>query len=318
MMRWTVLAGLAGLSLAIGLVAWQGLDDVAAAFELGGVALLWPSLFHAVPMALNAHAWRVLLPRGPSLARMTMIVWVRESVNGLLPVARVGGEVVSARLLVQARVRTTPAVASLVVDMTLALVTQFLFTLIGVGLLAARTDDGAIVTKVALIAAAALPLVVALGLAQRVGLFELLARLVRVLFGDRWAAFTRSSARLDRSVRVLYQRRLRAFSCAAWQLAGWIVGAGEIWLALRVLRHPISIGDAVLLEAMAQAVSSAAFIVPGALGVQEGGFLLFGGLIGLGPDVALALALARRVRDLVVFLPGLIAWQVSEGRRVWG
>jgi hypothetical protein len=58
-------------------------------------------------------------------------------------------------------------------------------------------------------------------------------------------------------------------------------------------------------------------MVPGALGVQEGGFLVFGGLLGLGPDVALALALARRVRDLIVFTPALVAWQLSEGRRLF-
>jgi len=57
-------------------------------------------------------------------------------------------------------------------------------------------------------------------------------------------------------------------------------------------------------------------MVPGALGVQEGGFLLFGSLLGLGPEVALALALARRVRDLVVFVPALVTWQLSEGRRL--
>lgn len=37
------------------------------------------------------------------------------------------------------------------------------------------------------------------------------------------------------------------------------------------------------------AVRSAGFAVPGALGVQEGGFILVGGLFGVGPDLALAL-----------------------------
>jgi hypothetical protein len=40
-------------------------------------------------------------------------------------------------------------------------------------------------------------------------------------------------------------------------------------------------------------------------------------MIGLGPETGLALALARRLRDLVVFLPALVAWQVVEGRRWW-
>src|SRR4051794_41915647 len=38
-------------------------------------------------------------PRPPPPPPMTANVWIRESVNGLLPVARVGGEIASYRLL---------------------------------------------------------------------------------------------------------------------------------------------------------------------------------------------------------------------------
>ena len=62
-------------------------------------------------------------------------------------------------------------------------------------------------------------------------------------------------------------------------------------------------------------MSSAAFIVPGALGVQEGAFLLVGATLGLDGSTALALAVARRLRDVIVFFPGLLAWQWEELRR---
>jgi len=63
-----------------------------------------------------------------------------------------------------------------------------------------------------------------------------------------------------------------------------------------------------------QAVSSAAFIVPGALGVQEGAFVVIGAMLGIDATTALALATARRLRDVVIFFPGLIAWQWAETR----
>ena len=53
--------------------------------------------------------------------------------------------------------------------------------------------------------------------------------------------------------------------------------------------------------------------MPGALGVQEGGFLVVGGLVGLPPELALALALVRRARDVIIFVPALIA--VADRRR---
>jgi hypothetical protein len=54
--------------------------------------------------------------------------------------------------------------------------------------------------------------------------------------------------------------------------------------------------------------------VPGNLGVQEASFVLIGGAFGLSPAASLALAGSRRVRDLLVFGPGLIAWQLAESR----
>jgi hypothetical protein len=70
----------------------------------------------------------------------------------------------------------------------------------------------------------------------------------------------------------------------------------------------------VMIEALIQAISSAAFVVPGALGVQEGGFLVLGAAVGLDGGAALALATARRLRDVVVFFPGLVAWHWTESR----
>ena len=66
-----------------------------------------------------------------------------------------------------------------------------------------------------------------------------------------------------------------------------------------------------MLESLGQAVRAGAFAVPGALGVQEGGYVMLGRVVGLGPETALALSLAKRVRELVLGIPGLIAWQLD-------
>jgi hypothetical protein len=50
--------------------------------------------------------------------------------------------------------------------------------------------------------------------------------------------------------------------------------------------------------------------------VQEAGFILVSGLFGISPDTAIALSMVKRARELLVGLPGLVAWQWSEGRRL--
>ncbi len=89
------------------------------------------------------------------------------------------------------------------------------------------------------------------------------------------------------------------------------MGVGEVWLALSFLGHPVSLLSAMMLESLGQAVRAGAFAVPGALGVQEGGYVMLGRVLGLGPETALALSLAKRVRELLLGIPGLIAWQLD-------
>jgi putative membrane protein len=315
--RAATLLGLVGLALATGLYVWEGIGPIFAAFRVAGLGILWASLFHFVSMALNARAWQVLLPSHGrrSLLSFAWAVWLREAVNGLLPVARIGGEVVSARLLIRYGLRPPRAVASLVVDMTVSLVSQFAFTVLGLALLVAAGGSASVARDVALGLLAAMPVVGAAVLVQRIGFFTLLARLFRALFGDRFDALVGGGVPLDRAVRRLYRRRCAILACFLWQCAGWIAGAGEIWLALAFLGHPVGLIAAVIVEALIQALSSGAFVVPGALGVQEGGFLALGALVGIPPDIALALALARRARDLILFIPALLAWQLAAGRR---
>jgi len=75
--------------------------------------------------------------------------------------------------------------------------------------------------------------------------------------------------------------------------------------------------NALIIESLIQALSSTAFVVPAALGVQEGGFVVIGGLMGLAAETALALALLRRVRDITLFVPALMIWQFNLGKRLF-
>ncbi len=83
---------------------------------------------------------------------------------------------------------------------------------------------------------------------------------------------------------------------------GWLVGTGEVYLITMLLGTPVSWRDALLLESLGQAIRGAGFAIPGALGVQEGGYLLLAPLAGLAPDAALALSLAKRARELLLGL----------------
>ena len=93
---------------------------------------------------------------------------------------------------------------------------------------------------------------------------------------------------------------------------GWSGRAKSGWRR-RALGHPLNLIHSFILESLSSGVRGAAFMVPGALGAQESGMVLFGALLGLPADLALAVSLTKRVRELALGLPGLAAWQWVEG-----
>lgn len=309
-----------GLVLAIALFAFEGVGPIVQLLLAAGYGLVLAALFHAVPMLINARAWQVLLvpTARATLPMIAVAIWVRESVNGLLPVARIGGEIAAYRLLTRQGATRVPIAASLVVDLALSLLSQGIFCLLGVALLTGIGGNSAIATQLA----GGFVVLVAFGagfaLLQDAGMFETLMRVADRLMAGRWAGLIEQSARIDRAYRTIYRRRRRILSCFAWQFAGWIAGAGEIWIALHFLGHDVGPTRAVILEALVQAISSVAFVVPAALGVQEGGFLLIGAALGIDGPTSLALAAARRLRDMVVFFPGLLVWQWLEAQKETG
>lgn len=320
MKRFAYIAGLLGLAVTIGLIARQGAASMAAALAAAGAGLVAVALFHLLPMTLDTLAWRALL-RGaerPSFTALLGIRWIREAVDGLLPVAQVGGELVAVRLLRLRGIDGARAAAGLVVDVTLAVVTQLLFALLGLGLLWSTVGDDGLVGPLLvglLIAAAAVSVFFLL---QHRGLFTPFARRLPEGFGGRrWLALAGGAVRLDAAIRAFYRRRWALLCCAVWQLGGWLAGAGEVWLALYFLGQPVSWLEALLLESLGQAVRSAAFAVPASLGVQEGGYMILAGVLGLDPALGLALSLIKRVRELLLGLPALLVWQMREGRRLW-
>ena len=95
----------------------------------------------------------------------------------------------------------------------------------------------------------------------------------------------------------------------ALHLLSWALGGAEVCIVLAALGHAVSPLAAVVIESLGMAARSAGFAVPGAVGVQEGGFVLACGLYGVPAEAALALSVLKRLRECLVGMPALMAWQ---------
>jgi putative membrane protein len=314
------LLGLAGIALLIVLVIRAGAKDVGLAIATARWGIAAVVAFHVVPLFADAIAWWALFPRAgrPRLLTLFWMRWIGESVSNLLPVAQVGGDVVRARLAAIHGAPVHTAAASVLVDITLSVFTQTAFTLTGLALFVAATGRTALLGPILLGTLITVAAVGGFYAVQRAGMFRLIAAMVaRLASSASWQSLVQRGDALDRTVRALYARRRGIVACCAWTFFSWVIGAGEVWIALHAVGVGASFDTALILESVTQGVRGAAFLVPGAVGVQEGGYVVIGGLLGIPKDSALAIALIRRVRELALGVPGLVAWQLIEGRRLW-
>jgi putative membrane protein len=306
-----------GLGVVIALIAIEGAGTIADLLSRAGWILLLLVPLQLLPLYLDVLGWRMLILTRVRVPMLFLIATVRQAVNRLLPVANVGGEIIGIRLLRQQGLDGTAATASVIIELLLALVAQYFFVALGVMCLFARTDNARVMHALIVGLAACLPPLVLMVVVLRHGqVFLRIEHMAKRLF-SRWldGQGLDHGARLDAKIRETFAARPRIFQALGWQFAGFVVGSSETWLALRWLGHPVSVADALVLESLTQAAKSVFFMVPAALGVQEAGLVGAGLLLGLGSDVALALSLAKRMREVLFGLPALAAWQWMEVRK---
>ncbi len=307
----------AGIALTGWLLERFGWQQVAGFLARAGAGLLWLIPLRFATAACEVRGWGALLGtrRRISWAMLAWLGMVRDAVNTFLPVARVGGEFVAIRLLRLHGVGGATAQASVIVETSVTLALQIVMTLCGIALVLPMAGIGASLPGLlAGLAGAAAVVAGFVAVQLRIGLKEFadrtLGRLLRAAGGPDLPFV----AGLDRKVLSLYRQRMALLRCAVWQVVGFLGGAAEIGLLAVLMHIPLTIAQVLVFEALIQAVHSVSFVVPGALGVQEGGFVGLAVLLGVAPDAALSIALGRRLRQLAIGLPVLASWQWHEWR----
>jgi putative membrane protein len=315
------IGGLLGLALLVALVVRADFFAMLHTLHSGGWRLLWLIPYRALFFLLYAAGWLVLLrpydaAHRADLPYLFWIATVRDAVDRLLPVASVGGSVVGIRLL---RWRALPAAAiaaTVIVEIVLTLIVVYLFTAVGLLQLVELSAAGQEYRRLLPAFLLSLPVPAATVLLLRYGsAFERLQKFFGPLVG---ASMSAQAAALDRELRTCFRRGRALVIAGALQFAALISGSFEIWFALRLFGHPVGWSSALVLESILQAVRHLAFVVPAGLGIQEAGLVVFGHALGIGSELALAVSMAKRLREVLCGLPALISWQWMEGRRLYG
>ncbi len=311
----STLLAIAGLGLGTLVIGWFGFARVAAAtLSIGWSGFAFLAICQVLLFGILGLAWNAIMPRAGLLRVTTWGRMVRNSVANCLPFSMLGGIAAGAQSLTTAGLSWPLAVGSSVVDVTAEFLGQIAFIALGLVLLLLRAPDSGLALPAAIV------LVVAcIAGAGFVWLQHGAGRVFRALgtriAGDRLAA---ASARLDlleAEMTGLYRRSAQLAVGAAIHFVGWIGTGLAGWLTYRLLGAGIDLASVLVIEALLQVLLTAAFLVPGAIGVQEAGYASLGAVFGLPPELSLGVSLLRRARDLALGVPILLIWQVAEARR---
>jgi glycosyltransferase 2 family protein len=311
-----IAAAVFGVAVMAALVGYFGAGAVMhSLFAVGAGGFVAICVLHLALTAIMGLAWRALLPGAPALK----VMWarlMRDSGSEALPLSQVGGYVLGVRALALAGVPAALAAASTIVDVTLEFVAQLAYTALGLALLVRFQPETQVTLPVLLGLAVAAAAAAAFVLVQRRGLdyFDRLARVIGSGWVERGAA---GAAALHDALAGIYRGRGGLWTSFALHLACWIASAVEVWLALYLAGQPLSFGAVLAIESLLYAIRTAAFVIPQAVGVQEGAYILLGAGFGLTPDMSLALSLLKRGRDLAIGLPAIAIWQALEGHALW-
>jgi putative membrane protein len=305
---------LVGVALLVLLAVRVDLAAMVHVLTLAGWPLLWLLPYRAFYFLPYTLGWAILLRgvEGASNAGFGYLLWVvtvREGIDRLLPVASVGGGVVGVRLL---RWRGLPAAqvgASIIVEILLTLFAVYLFFVVGVLLLFHGAHS--IREHSRLLLALVLTLPVPLGTAW---LLRYGSRFLLGLVGVN--SLSEGVASLDRAIRANLRRHRALLVTGFLQFGGLLSGSFEIWFVLRLFGHPVDWRAAIVVESLTQAVRHIAFVIPAGIGVQETALVVFGRTFGIDAELALAVSMAKRVREVLLGVVSLLSWQWMEGRQI--
>jgi putative membrane protein len=312
-------AALAALGIALALyllkyVGWHAVLSAAVAIGWAGFAVFCLCAL-GLFLVLGA-AWRVLLPGAvsPPLALFIRARMVRDASAEVLPFSQLGGIALGVRAAILQGLPPPLASASMIVDVTTEMVAQILYTALGLAILAVQVPASSRVTSLTtaciiglLLAAIAAGLFVAV---QRQGRW-IAARLAAPLLRGTGQTISGVIAVLE----AIYRSPIRISLSVILHLGAWIASGMAVWLGFRLIGVRVDLTSVIAIESLVYAIRSAAALVPNALGVQEGAYVILAPLFGVAPEVALAVSMLKRARDVAVGVPVLLMWQAAESQR---
>ncbi len=299
---------LLGLSLLAWVLGQANLDEIwSQVRSISVYGMLSIFVVYALYFGADVVSWQLTLESVEMTARwagrLFVVRMIGEAYNNITPMASMGGEPVKAWLLkTNYGIALRDSGASLILAKTASMFSLIIFAGVAVYIALAHEQLSDTHKSMVSIGFAWLMFnVVVFFLMQHLKLSSLTATgLGKTRFGVRLSRLVAGMQEVDEQFARFYRHnRKRLVLSMAYAMANWLLGVAELYLILRLIGHPVSWSDALIIEAAVQMIRTIAFFIPAGIGAQEGALMLACGAIVGSPNVGIAAALVRRFRELV-------------------
>lgn len=317
-LRLTLLA--AGMAAFAWYVGRAGLREVVDAFQKLGLMAPLVLVPYFLVYIVDAIGWRLTFPGKLPVGFPTFwrIRWIGEAVNNVIPSAYIGGEALKVFLLKKRGIDATVATTAAVISKSAQTLGQLLFICAAAAIfLRIAPDAPGLRQGIAVVLGGGLAAVGVLFWIQSRGVFGSVRQVTGWLgWKPQWLEARREGLeRTDRTITGFYRNHQGRFLASTLAyLSGWLLDATEIYLVSRLLGQPVTIAQALVVEAFVGVAKVMGMWVPGAMGVQEGGILLIGRTAGLPEPLCLAYAVLRRAREVVFVAAGWLLFYAGGAR----
>ena len=243
-----------------------------------------------------------------------VIIWISQATGKFFPTGNITGEFVRVYLAVKRGLSTAEATSTVFIDLVIATFSLFLIAIISF-LYFIMANDSFLFSQHVLYLSLSLILIffscVIFYFFIRKRIIKKLIKKIPNFFNYRLSLKKIVSIiRIDKALYEITEKKPALVKALFYRMLGWLGGAFEIYVFLWIIGFQPSIIDVIILESFSGIIRAVAFFIPAGIGVQELAFIVVGDFVGLSNEVSFAVALGRRVREILVGLPAIITWSL--------
>jgi len=301
-------------------ISWHDLWNL---FVRGGVFLMIPILVYPFACVFQAIAIKQLLSKevrsGLAFSPLYSVRMTGDALNKMTPFAEIGGEPLKAWLLHERKLAPLHEAITAVWLARIGIVaTEILFVFMGYFLMQRWYPSDMVGPLVFIGVGFGVVYLGILITGQMKGAVWALPAVAKRFASEEKETESLESLchQADQDLKNFYQHRKRDFTLSlVWNFLGWFVTFLEVYLFFRVLGIEISVIKALIFQSLLQVIKTATFLIPGNIGVQEGGLAYLATHLGFSAVDGFALSLMKRFRQLVWVLFGLLLWKIHRNEK---